>query len=81
MKLKLILIAAALITSATTGLMAWQGSPADQGEIKRTKADKIMSQIYGEHWMDLLVASETNRSQEKAMVAAYELAIGLHHSK
>ncbi len=81
MKMKLIILAVALVGCGTSGLIAWSQGPADEGSLHRARADQIMSQTYGKDWLDLLTASETNRAQVKLMAATYETAIGYHRGK
>jgi len=82
MKMKLIMLTIVLLACGTSGLIAWSDRPADEGEVKRANADKIMCLTYGENWFEILVASEkTNRTQMKTMAADYESAIGYHHPK
>lgn len=81
---KLIITSAVVATSIFSmcingGPISPPDRPADEGEMKREKADKIMCQTYGENWFGILVANErSNPSLSKAMAAAYERAIGYH---
>ena len=81
MKIKLILIAAALIVVGTCVLVAWSGKPAEEGAIKRAKANAIMCQTYGDNWLELYYASIRNRTPNRSMIATYKSAIGYHRPK
>jgi len=80
--MKLIMLAIVLLACGTGGLIAWSDRPADEGEIKRANAERIMRLTYGENWFEILVASEkTNRTLVKTMATDYESAIGYHQAR
>jgi hypothetical protein len=81
MKIKLILIAAALIVVGTCVLAAWSGNPDDDGAVKRAKANAIMCQTYGDNWLELYYAGIRNHTPNRSMIATYKSAIGYHRPK
>ncbi|HWY30462.1 MAG TPA: hypothetical protein VNX46_06905 [Candidatus Acidoferrum sp.] len=81
MKIKLILIAAALIVVGICALAAWSDNPADEGAIKRAKANAIMCQTYGDNWLELYYAGIRNHAPNRSMIATYKSAIGYHRPK
>jgi hypothetical protein len=82
MKKKWIILTAGVLVCGISGLIAWLGGPTDEAQIKQEKADKIMSQTYGDDWKRILAANEsTNPAQAGAMAAVYETAIGYHRPR
>ena len=81
MKNIMVIITAALMAGGASGLIPWTGSPVDEGQMYREKADKIMGQLYGVDWMNLYESSVQNHSPNEAMKADYKMAIGYHPSK
>jgi hypothetical protein len=81
MKTKLILNAAALIVFGTCVLAAWSAKPAEEGAIKRAKANAIMCQTYGNNWMEVYFAGIRDHAPNRAMIATYKAAIGYHRPK
>ena len=81
MRLILIILTVAIIGGGSRRLIAWSQGRADEGTVNRSKAAKIMSQNYGDDWLDLMIDTGTNHAQVRAMAAAYELAIGYHRTR
>jgi hypothetical protein len=82
MKRILISLSSLLIVASPLSLISWTNSPGDPGEIKRERADQLMTLTYGSNWLETYAACrKTNRAQLIAMTATYQSAIGFHRAR